>query len=143
MGCFSPRLIHLQAFIMGCLQVILGVSQWDQTRNTELILRWTRKNGNDDHAKEIEMAWMCAKNGGLSSAQVPSCGLTHTHKHTHKHTHTHTRTHECTQARTHINTHTHTHAQTHTHIHIHTQTHIQIYFKAGPLQSACAMFFSV
>ena len=32
----APHVKRLQAFIMGCLQVILGVSQWDKMRNTEL-----------------------------------------------------------------------------------------------------------
>ena len=32
----APHLKRLQAFIMGCLRVILGVSRWDKMRNTEL-----------------------------------------------------------------------------------------------------------
>ena len=32
----TPHLKRLQAFLMGCLRVILGVSRWDKLRNTEL-----------------------------------------------------------------------------------------------------------
>ena len=32
----AANLKHLQAFIMGCLRVILGVTRWDKKRNTEL-----------------------------------------------------------------------------------------------------------
>ena len=35
----AAQLKHLQAFIMGCLQAILGVSRRDMKRNTELRLR--------------------------------------------------------------------------------------------------------
>ena len=32
----APHLKCLQAFLMGCLRVLLGVSRWDKLRNTEL-----------------------------------------------------------------------------------------------------------
>ena len=32
----APHLKRLQVFVMGCLRVILGVSQWDKKRNSEL-----------------------------------------------------------------------------------------------------------
>ena len=36
----SPQLKRLQSFIMWCLRVILGVSRWDQKRNTPRSERW-------------------------------------------------------------------------------------------------------
>ena len=53
---FAPHLRCLQSFKMGCLWVILGMSEWDKIGTLVAISRWPGESGNNDRVDQVEMA---------------------------------------------------------------------------------------